>query len=131
MNMNMEEMKEIERVGGEGMEEVRDEPEDIKRIAPWTKQITVRGIVASIAIGIIYSVIVMKLNLTTGGFGSYLLGLNRKTYEQAGVDTEGNTPGSTGEPGIGWMTGFLFVSSFVGLLALVPLRKVICFLQFS
>ncbi|PNT09151.1 hypothetical protein POPTR_012G028300v4 [Populus trichocarpa] len=146
MNMNMEEMKEIERVGGEGMEEVRDEPEDIKRIAPWTKQITVRGrgIVASIAIGIIYSVIVMKLNLTTGlvpnlnvsaalltfvflitwsGFGSYLLGLNRKTYEQAGVDTEGNTPGSTGEPGIGWMTGFLFVSSFVGLLALVPLRK--------
>lgn len=180
MNMNMEEMKEIERVGGEGMEEVRDEPEDIKRIAPWTKQITVRGIVASIAIGIIYSVIVMKLNLTTGlvpnlnvsaallafvflrtwtkllskagivtspftrqentivqtcavacysiavggGFGSYLLGLNRKTYEQAGVDTEGNTPGSTGEPGIGWMTGFLFVSSFVGLLALVPLRKI-------
>ncbi|KAJ6881256.1 hypothetical protein NC651_027961 [Populus alba x Populus x berolinensis] len=180
MNMNMEEMKEIEKVGGEGMEEVRDEPEDIKRIAPWTKQITVRGIVASIAIGIIYSVIVMKLNLTTGlvpnlnvsaallafvflrtwtkllskagivtapftrqentivqtcavacysiavggGFGSYLLGLNRKTYEQAGVDTEGNTPGSTKEPGIGWMTGFLFVSSFVGLLALVPLRKI-------
>ncbi|KAL3574668.1 hypothetical protein D5086_022769, partial [Populus alba] len=180
MNMNMEEMKEIERVGGEGMEEVRDEPEDIKRIAPWTKQITVRGIVASIAIGIIYSVIVMKLNLTTGlvpnlnvsaallafvflrtwtkllskagivtapftrqentivqtcavacysiavggGFGSYLLGLNRKTYEQAGVDIEGNTPGSTKEPGIGWMTGFLFVSSFVGLLALVPLRKI-------
>ncbi|KAJ6976506.1 metal-nicotianamine transporter YSL3-like isoform X1 [Populus alba x Populus x berolinensis] len=180
MNMNMEEMKEIERVGGEAMEEVRDEPEDIKRIAPWTKQITVKGIVASIAIGIIYSVIVMKLNLTTGlvpnlnvsaallafvflrtwtkllskagivtapftrqentivqtcavacysiavggGFGSYLLGLNRKTYEQAGVDTEGNTPGSTKEPGIGWMTGFLFVSSFVGLLALVPLRKI-------
>lgn len=176
----MEEMKEIEKVGGEGMEEVRDEPEDIKRIAPWTKQITVRGIVASIAIGIIYSVIVMKLNLTTGlvpnlnvsaallafvflrtwtkllskagivtapftrqentivqtcavacysiavggGFGSYLLGLNRKTYEQAGVDIEGNTPGSTKEPGIGWMTGFLFVSSFVGLLALVPLRKI-------
>lgn len=61
---------------------------------------------------------------SAGGFGSYLLGLNRKTYEQAGVDTEGNTPGSTKEPGIGWMTGFLFVSSFVGLLALVPLRKV-------
>ncbi|KAJ6410954.1 hypothetical protein OIU84_007663 [Salix udensis] len=59
-----------------------------------------------------------------GGFGSYLLGLNRKTYEQAGVDTVGNTPGSTKEPGIGWMTGFLFVSSFVGLLALVPLRKI-------
>ncbi|KAF9667283.1 hypothetical protein SADUNF_Sadunf15G0006500 [Salix dunnii] len=175
--MNMEEMKEV---GREDLEEVRDEYEDIKRIAPWTTQITARGIVASIAIGIIYSIIVMKLNLTTGlvpnlnvsaallafvflrtwtkllskagivtnpftrqentivqtcavacysiavggGFGSYLLGLNRKTYEQAGVDTVGNTPGSTKEPGIGWMTGFLFVSSFVGLLALVPLRKI-------
>ncbi|KAB5531529.1 hypothetical protein DKX38_018199 [Salix brachista] len=66
MNMNMEEMKEIERAEGEDTEEVRDEPEDIKRIAPWTKQITARGIVASVAIGIIYSVIDMKLNLTTG-----------------------------------------------------------------
>ncbi|KAM2848575.1 hypothetical protein COP1_001855 [Malus domestica] len=54
----------------------------------------------------------------------FKLGLNRKTYEQVGVDTEGNTPGSTKEPAIGWMTGFLFVSSFVGLLALVPLRKI-------
>ena len=58
-----------------------------------------------------------------GGFGSYLLGLNRKTYEQAGVDTEGNS-GNTKEPRVGWMTGFLFVTSFVGLMALVPLRKV-------
>ncbi|KAI3836555.1 hypothetical protein MKX03_033043 [Papaver bracteatum] len=59
-----------------------------------------------------------------GGFGSYLLGLNKKTYELAGVDTEGNTPGSYIEPGIGWMTGFLFTTCFVGLLALVPLRKI-------
>lgn len=47
---------------------------------------------------------------------------------QAGIDTDGNAPGSTKEPGIGWITGFLFVSSFVGLLALVPLRKVYFFL---
>ena len=59
-----------------------------------------------------------------GGFGSYLLGLDKRTYEQAGIDTEGNLPGSFKEPGVGWMTGFLFVVSFVGLLALVPLRKV-------
>lgn len=178
-----------------------------ERIPPWSEQVTVRGLVASLIIGMVYSVIVMKLNLTTGlvptlnvsaallafvflrtwtkllhsagvvsapftrqentviqtcavacysvavggkeeslelcippqsraeflfyngaldagGFGSYLLGLNKKTYEQAGVDTEGNSPGSYKEPGIGWMTGFLFVVSFVGLLALVPLRKV-------
>ncbi|KAL9244223.1 hypothetical protein vseg_018024 [Gypsophila vaccaria] len=52
----------------------------------------------------------------SGGFGSYLLGLNKKTYEQAWVDTKGNVYGSYKEPRIGWMTGFLFVSSFVGLL---------------
>ena len=55
------------------------------------------------------------------------MGLNRRTYEQAGVGTEGNNPGSTKEPGIGWMTAFLFVTSFVGLLALVPIRKVFHF----
>ncbi|GFY84040.1 YELLOW STRIPE like 3 [Actinidia rufa] len=144
------------------------------------KQITIRGIFVSLVIGVVYSVIVMKLNLTTGlvpnlnvsaallafvfirtwtkllqkagitstpftrqentiiqtcavacysiavggGFGSYLLGLDKRTYEQAGIDTEGNSPGSFKEPGVGWMTGFLFVVSFVGLLALVPLRKI-------
>ncbi|KAH9685657.1 metal-nicotianamine transporter YSL3 [Citrus sinensis] len=66
----------------------------------------------------------LLLGLITGGFGSYLLGLNRKTYLQAGVDTPGNNPNSTKEPEIGWMTGFLFVTCFVGLLALVPLRKI-------
>ncbi|MBA0735601.1 hypothetical protein Gogos_019436 [Gossypium gossypioides] len=178
--MNMEEMKEIEGVERQDSEEMNNEQEELKRIAPWMKQITIRGLVASLLIGIIYSVIVMKLNLTTGlvpnlnvsaallafvfirswtkllqkagivstpftrqentiiqtcsvacysiavggGFGSYLLGLNRKTYEQAGIGTEGNNPWSIKEPGIGWMVGFLFVSCFVGLLALVPLRKI-------
>ncbi|KAF7816654.1 Metal-nicotianamine transporter YSL3 [Senna tora] len=179
--MNNEELREIENLGREEMEGARVEAEDVKRIAPWTKQITIRGVVASLFIGIIYSMIVMKLNLTTGlvpnlnvsaallgfvfirtwtkllekagivsapftrqentiiqtcavacysiavggGFGSYLLGLNRKTYEQVGAGTEGNTPGSIKEPGIAWMTAFLFVTSFVGLLALVPLRKIL------
>ncbi|KAA8533562.1 hypothetical protein F0562_031004 [Nyssa sinensis] len=176
-SMEMEESKEIER--GD-LEEIQVEPEDGKRSPPWIKQITIRGIIASGVIGLIYSVIVMKLSLTTGlvpnlnvsaallafvfirtwtkllqkvgivstpftrqentiiqtcavacysiavggGFGSYLLALNKKTYELAGVDTQGNSPGSYKEPGIGWMTGFLFVVSFVGLLALVPLRKI-------
>ncbi|KNA07123.1 hypothetical protein SOVF_174830 [Spinacia oleracea] len=171
------EVREMEREDYEEQNRVQDE---IKRVPPWQKQITIRGIIASILIGVIYSVIVMKLNLTTGlvpnlnvsaallafvllrswtsllhklgisttpftrqentvvqtcavacysisvggGFGSYLLGLNKNTYEQVGVDTEGNYPNSYKEPRIGWMTGFLFVSSFVGLLALVPLRKI-------
>ncbi|XP_042983477.1 metal-nicotianamine transporter YSL3-like isoform X1 [Carya illinoinensis] len=179
-NMNEEELNDIESSESKVIEEIREVPEEVKRITSWKRQITLRGLLASLAIGIIYSVIVMKLNLTTGlvpnlnasvafltfifirawtallekagiisipftrqentiiqtcavacysiavggGFGSYLLGLNTKTYEQAGFDTKGNTPGSTKEPGIGWMTGFLFVSSFVGLLSLVPLRKI-------
>ncbi|XP_056160190.1 metal-nicotianamine transporter YSL3-like [Syzygium oleosum] len=179
-SMNIEEVRAEEKFDRSDMQEVHNEPDDVKRIAPWSKQITVRGIVASVAIGIIYSVIVMKLNLTTGlvpnlnvsaallayvfirtwtkllhkarivttpftrqentiiqtcavacygiafggGFGSYLLGLNRKTYVQAGVDTPGNSPEGIKEPGIGWMTGFLFLTSFVGIFALVPLRKI-------
>lgn len=44
------------------------EPTDSKRLLPppWTKQLTLRGLVASLVIGIMYSIIVMKLNLTTG-----------------------------------------------------------------
>lgn len=164
----------------EDSKEIRNATEEIKRIAPWRKQLTIRGLVASLLIGIIYSIIVMKLNLTTGiipnlnvsaallafvfvrtwtkllekggfisapftpqentviqtcavacygiavggGFGSFLLGLNKRTYELAGVNTEGNTPGSYKEPGVGWMTGFLFAVSFVGIFALIPLRKI-------
>lgn len=172
-----EQSLEIER---ENLEEVGKMTEEVKRIPPWNKQITIRGIVASVIIGVIYCIIVMKLNLTTGlipnlnvsaalvafvfiqtwtkllhmanfasapftrqentviqtcavacysigiggGFGSFLLGLNKRTYELAGVDTAGNSPGSYKEPGLGWMTGYLFVVSFIGVLALVPLRKI-------
>ncbi|KAF8413380.1 hypothetical protein HHK36_001361 [Tetracentron sinense] len=179
--MNMEESKEKKEIETEELEDRLEQPEEeLKRLPQWRKQITIRGIIASLVIGIIYSVIVMKLNLTTGivpnlnvsaallafvfirtwtkllhkagivsapftrqentviqtcavacysialggGFGSYLLGLNKKTYEQAGVDTEGNTPGSYKDPGFGWMTGYLLAVTFVGLLALVPLRKI-------
>ncbi|PSS11243.1 Metal-nicotianamine transporter like [Actinidia chinensis var. chinensis] len=162
-------------------EELHDELEWAKRIPPWTRQITLRGVIASFVIGGIYSIIAMKLNLTTGmtpnlnvsaallgyifmhvwtkmlqkfgivtvpftrqentmiqtcavacygiavggGFGSYLLGLNKKTYELAGVDAVGNSVESYKEPGIGWMVGFLFVVCFVGLFVLIPLRKIL------
>lgn len=66
--MNMEEVKEtkeIERedLGGQPFEE----PEEGSRaIQPWRNQITIRGLVVSVMIGTMYSVIAMKLNLTTG-----------------------------------------------------------------
>lgn len=54
-----------------------------------------------------------------------MLGLNRRTYELTGVNTQGNNARGIKEPGVGWMTSFLFVTSFIGLVVLVPLRKVI------
>jgi hypothetical protein len=38
--------------------------------------------------------------------------------------TEANDARNIKDPQIGWMIGFLFLVSFVGLFALVPLRKV-------
>lgn len=176
----MEEVTDTKEKEREDMEEVHEETEGSRTIQPWTQQITVRGVIVSILIGTVYSVIAMKLNLTTGwvpnlnvsaaliaflfirtwtkvvekagytakpftrqentmiqtcavacysiaiggGFASYLLGLNRKTYELSGVGTEGNSAKAIKEPGLGWMTGFLFVVCFVGLFVLIPLRKV-------
>ncbi|CAM8932170.1 unnamed protein product [Rhodiola kirilowii] len=182
--MNVE--KDGDETAAVSMSEITEEAgkvaqEEIKRmnISPWRTQITARGLVASLVIGVLYSVITLKLALTSGlipnlnvsvallafvavkswtgllhkagiistpftrqentvvqtcavacysmvvagGFGSYLLALNKRTYEQAGVDMPGNVPGSYKEPHFGWLCGFLLVSSFVGLLALVPLRK--------
>lgn len=204
---------ELRQVEKEQMEIEPEKDVETKRLPPWTKQITVRGIIASIVIGSLYSVIAMKLNLTVGltpnlnisaallafmfirtwtkllqksgfmttpftrqentmiqtcsvacysiavggllelytfkscttscfnlrqvsygfvqinywaagGFGSYLVGLSRKTYELAGANTAGNSPNSIKEPGLGWMIGFLFLVCFVGLFVLIPLRKV-------
>ncbi|RDX69287.1 Metal-nicotianamine transporter YSL1 [Mucuna pruriens] len=151
-----------------------------KRIQGWKEQITVRGLVVSMVIGIMYSIIAMKLNLSAGivpnfnvsaallaflfvrswnkvlhkagfiskpftrqentiiqtcavscysiavhgGFASYLLALNRKTYELSGVGEEGNNPNTVRDPGFGWMTIFLIVVCFVGLFILIPLRKI-------
>ncbi|WCJ40166.1 YELLOW STRIPE like 6 [Euphorbia peplus] len=60
----------------------------------------------------------------SGGFGSYLLAMDSRTYELIGPDYPGNRAEDVINPGLGWMIGFLFVVSFLGLFSLVPLRKV-------
>lgn len=60
----------------------------------------------------------------SGGFGSYLLAMDERTYQLIGVDYPGNRAEDVLNPGLGWMIGFLFVVSFLGLFSLVPLRKV-------
>uniref|UniRef100_A0ACD5UDS1 Uncharacterized protein n=1 Tax=Avena sativa TaxID=4498 RepID=A0ACD5UDS1_AVESA len=148
-----------------------------KEVPTWREQLTIRAFVVSFFLAIMFSVIVMKLNLTTGiipslnvsagllgfffvrlwtgaieragflkqpftrqentviqtcvvsaygiafsgGFGSYLFGMSEVV---AKLDPETNTPENVKNPHIGWMIGFLFLVSFVGLFALVPLRKI-------
>ncbi|KAG0534899.1 hypothetical protein BDA96_04G319600 [Sorghum bicolor] len=149
-----------------------------EQVPPWREQVTLRGMVAALLIGFMYTVIVMKMVLSTGqlptlnvsaalmaflalrgwtrvlerlgvahrpftrqencvvetcavacytiafggGFGSTLLGLDKKTYELAGA-SPANVPGSYKDPGFGWMAGFVAAISFAGLLSLIPLRK--------
>ncbi|XP_013612045.1 PREDICTED: probable metal-nicotianamine transporter YSL6 [Brassica oleracea var. oleracea] len=60
----------------------------------------------------------------SGGFGSYLIAMDEKTYKLIGADYPGNHAEDVINPGLWWMIGFLFVVSFLGLFSLVPLRKV-------
>ncbi|KAK9113417.1 hypothetical protein Syun_020214 [Stephania yunnanensis] len=60
----------------------------------------------------------------SGGFGSSIIAMDKKTYELIGADTPGNRPEDIKNPALGWMIGFMFVVSFLGLFSLVPLRKV-------
>ena len=150
---------------------------DGKPVPPWQQQLTFRAFVVSFFLGIMFSVIVMKLNLTTGiipslnvsagllgfffvkiwtkalektgflrqpftrqentviqtcvvassgiafsgGFGSYLFGMSKTIADQT---QETNYQDNIKNPHIGWMVGFLFVVSFLGLFSLVPLRKI-------
>ena len=60
----------------------------------------------------------------TGGFGTFLLAMDEKTYKLIGEDYPGNRAEDVKNPGLLWMTGYLFIVSFLGLFSLVPLRKV-------
>ncbi|CAN7059710.1 unnamed protein product [Brassica rapa subsp. trilocularis] len=60
----------------------------------------------------------------SGGFGSYLIAMDERTYKLIGADRPGNNPEDVINPGLWWMIVFLFAVSFLGLFSLVPLRKV-------
>ncbi|KAG8071544.1 hypothetical protein GUJ93_ZPchr0006g46001 [Zizania palustris] len=148
-----------------------------KAVPSWREQLTLRAFVVSALLAVMFSVIVMKLNLTTGiipslnvsagllgfffvrlwtsaverigllkqpftrqentviqtcvvsaygiafsgGFGSYLFGMSETIAKQA---TEAKDAQNIKDPHLGWMIGFLFLVSFIGLFALVPLRKI-------
>ncbi|XP_015064451.1 probable metal-nicotianamine transporter YSL7 [Solanum pennellii] len=57
----------------------------------------------------------------SGGFGSYLFAMSEVAAKQS---TEANNAFNIKNPSLGWMIGFLFVVSFLGLFSVVPLRKI-------
>ncbi|CAL9133856.1 unnamed protein product [Musa acuminata var. zebrina] len=57
----------------------------------------------------------------SGGFGKGLFGMSSRIANQA---TEANDSQNTKDPDLGWMIGFMFAISFLGLFSLVPLRKI-------
>ncbi|KAL4597287.1 hypothetical protein ACB092_12G222800 [Castanea dentata] len=145
-----------------------------QEVPSWRKQLTVRAFVVSFVLSILFSIIVMKLNLTigiipslnvsagllgfffvktwtkllhksgllrqpftrqentviqtcvvassgiafSGGFGSYLFAMSERIAKQS-TDTLDFKKLS-----LGWIIGFLFVVSFLGLFSVVPLRKI-------
>ncbi|XP_074569846.1 putative metal-nicotianamine transporter YSL12 isoform X2 [Curcuma longa] len=62
----------------------------------------------------------------SGGFGSYLFAMSETIAKQS---TEANYAQNIKNPKLGWMIGFLFVVSFLGLFSLVPMRKVLFLTQ--
>ncbi|KAF7004837.1 hypothetical protein CFC21_020009 [Triticum aestivum] len=168
------EEEEYEEDEGESIERVFEGQE----VPDWKEQVTARALAVSALLGFMFSVIVMKLNLTTGiipslnvsagligffllhswtrlldkagipgvkpftrqentvvqtcvvacsgiafsgGFGSYMFGMSERISEQSG---EVRDEDSIKNPSLGWMIGFLFIVSFLGLFSVVPLRKI-------
>ncbi|CAM0945136.1 unnamed protein product [Alopecurus aequalis] len=169
---------EAEGNGGASPEAASVEQVFADKVVPsWSEQLTLRAFVVSALLAVMFSVIVMKLNLTTGiipslnvsagllgfffvrlwttafermglvgqpftrqentviqtcvvsaygiafsgGFGSYLFGMSETVAKHT---TEAQDAGNIKNPHLGWMIGFLFLVSFIGLFALVPMRKV-------
>ncbi|KAK7305598.1 hypothetical protein VNO77_43504 [Canavalia gladiata] len=148
-----------------------------KVVPRWERQVSLRAIVVSFVLAVLFTFIVMKLNLTTGiipslnisagllgfffvktwttllaksgllmqpftrqentviqtcvvaasgiafsgGFGSYIFAMSSEVAKQS---PDGGTAQDIKDPGLGWMIGFLFVVSFLGLFSVLPLRKI-------
>lgn len=89
------------------------------------------GIICVLVKGDSLTCFLLNVLLLTGGFGSYLIAMDERTYQLIGPDYPGNRAEDVKNPGLAWMIGFMFVVSFLGLFSLVPLRKVVPFFFFA
>ncbi|XP_039772605.1 probable metal-nicotianamine transporter YSL5 isoform X2 [Panicum virgatum] len=55
---------------------------------------------------------------------SYILAMDRKTYELVGPGYPGNRPEDVRDPSLGWIISFLFLIALLGPFSIVLLRKV-------
>jgi len=61
----------------------------------------------------------------TGGIANYIFAMGNSVAKEMPT-TEGNDKLNIKEPHIAWIIPYLLLTSFVGLGAMVPLRKVCC-----
>uniref|UniRef100_A0A0D6QUV8 Uncharacterized protein n=1 Tax=Araucaria cunninghamii TaxID=56994 RepID=A0A0D6QUV8_ARACU len=60
----------------------------------------------------------------SGGFDTYILGMDENTRQKTGPELAGNTASAVKNPQLGWIFAFIFTVSFLGLFSVVPLRKI-------
>lgn len=69
-----------------------------------------------------------SLLLETGGFATYLIAMSDTVAKQFPGPVNAN---DMKNPGFGWMTMFLLLSSSAGLFTMLPLRKVSMYSQIA
>ncbi|KAJ4973050.1 hypothetical protein NE237_006224 [Protea cynaroides] len=71
---------------------------------------------------VIQTCVVASYGITfSGGFGNYIFGMSDAVAKQT---PNYDSPLDVKNPQIGWMIGYLFLVSFIGLLSVMPLRKI-------
>lgn len=63
----------------------------------------------------------------SGGFSTYLLAMDQRTSDIVNTSGNGHVDKSADvkNPGLGWIIAYAFAASFLGLVAVVPLRKIL------
>ncbi|MFS7944261.1 putative oligopeptide transporter, OPT superfamily [Helianthus anomalus] len=91
---------------------------------PFTRQenTVIQTCVVAIS-GIAYSS--QYISLFYRGFGSYLYGMSDAIASRSSDSDSPTRDMNIKNPSLGWIIGFLFTVSFIGLCSVVPLRKVV------
>ncbi|XP_022890051.1 probable metal-nicotianamine transporter YSL5 [Olea europaea var. sylvestris] len=94
-------------------------------VKTWTKTLEKAGILKQALtrqeVTVIQTCVIASTGIAfSGGFGSYLFGMSERVANQA---AEAKYELDYKNPALGWVIGFLFLTSFLGLFSVVPLRK--------